>query len=149
MSEHGFTNDSREYERVIAWRDAAIADGWEHGSQSSEAEERWSKLTRDGFVCQVLTRSRGNEVLDPARGYHQSVHGKYAYQAKVSLWGPDGVAVNPGLIYDWDAIRESLRACPECGAKDVETFRVAFANRACAKCRPALEAKLCKPGWCD
>lgn len=30
MNEFGFTNDSREYERVCAWRDAAIADGWDH-----------------------------------------------------------------------------------------------------------------------
>lgn len=106
--EFGFTNDSREYQRVIAWRDAAIADGWEHGPQSSEAEERWSRLTRDGFVCQILTRSRGNWVPDPNWPNHPNPHGKWAYEAQVSMWGPDGVSVNPGLVYDWGKIEAVL-----------------------------------------
>lgn len=150
MSMFGFTNDSREYQRVTAWRDEAIADGWKHEpTYENEAEERASRLSRDGFSAQILTRSRGNYIPDPRWPNHPAPHGKWTYEAQVNVWGPDGVAVNPGLSYDWNVLTAGLRVCPECGAEDVETFRVAFANRACEECRPALTARLCTPGWCD
>src|SRR6266478_4034061 len=113
----GFTNDFREYERVVAFRDAAIADGWSHEpTYGSESEERASRLNRDGFSMQILTRSRGNEVLDPARGMHRSVHGKWAYEAQVNVWGPDGMSIDIGPAYDWEAIKAAVRKCPECEA---------------------------------
>jgi hypothetical protein len=147
----GFTNDSREYERVCAWRDAAIADGWHHEPTypKSELEDRACRLSRDGWSVQILTRSRGNYIPDPQWPNRPSPHGKWAYEAQVSVWGPDGLAVNPGLTYDWNALKANLRHCPECGKDDVETRRVAFANRCCNDCAPKLKAELEKPGWCD
>jgi len=144
----GFTNDSREYDRVVAYRDAAIADGWHHeATYGSESEERACRLRRDGWQMQILTRSRGNYIPDPKWPNHPSPHGKYAYEAQVSVWGPDGMDVRPGAIYDWESLKAKLRICPNCGAKDVETERVGFAGRCCAKCLPEQRKQVEYPGW--
>lgn len=151
MEMFGYTNDTKEYERVCAFRDAAIADGWTHKPtySGSEGEERACDLDKEGFHMLILTRSRENEVLNPKCGMHSTTHGKWRYQAVISIWGPDGLAIHPGQTYDWEEIKAGLRSCPECGAKDVPTERVGFANRVCANCAPALRAKIEKPGWCD
>ena len=147
--EFGFTNDDKVYREVVAFRDAAIADGWVHRpTYESEPEERACRLSRGGFTMQILTRSRDNEVLDPSRGYHHSIHGKWKYEAQVNIWGPDGLCISPGSpVYDMERIKAGLRRCDACGAKDVETQRYSFAGRCCAKCRPEMAAKYEKPGW--
>jgi hypothetical protein len=150
MMTFGFTNDTKEYDRVRSFRDAAIADRWSHkATYDSEPEERASHLYREGFVMSVLTRSRENEVLNPARGIYSTSHGKWRYEAQVHIWGPDGMAIDSGPVYDWGKLTAGLRHCPECGADDVDTQLVGFANRVCADCAPALRKKIEKPGWCD
>lgn len=145
----GFTNDDKIYRAVVAFRDAAIADGWTHiPTYQCEPEERASRLSKDGFTMQILTRSRDNEVLDPSRGYHHSVHGKWKYEAQVSIWGKDGLGVSLiGPVYDMERIKTGVRRCDSCRAEDVDTERYSFAGRCCAKCRPAMAAKYEKPGW--
>ena len=145
----GFTNDDKIYREVVAFRDAAIADGWaHHATYQCESEERASRLSKDRFTMQILTRSRDNEVLDHSRGYHHSIHGKWKYEAKVSIWGPDGLGISLiGPIYDMKRIKAGLRRCDACRAEDVDTERYSFAGRCCAKCRPAMAAKYEKPGW--
>lgn len=145
----GFTNDSREFARVCAWRDAAIADGWDHRpTYGNESEERACRLSHpDGWSIQILTRSRGNYVPDPRWPNHPAPHGKWTYEAQVNVWGPDGMHVPAGATYDFARMKALLRTCPECKATDVETERVGFANRCCAKCAPALRAKIETPGW--
>ena len=120
-----------------SYRDAAIADGWDAKPMCQhEAFERAAMLKRDGWVMHVLARPP---------------EGKFRGDIDITVWGPDGLAVPvifPRTYSMADLIR-GLRYCLECGAEDVKTYRVAFANRCCAACRPALKAKLERPGWCD
>ena len=145
----GFTNSDEVYREVCAFRDAAIADGWSHtATYESEPEERASRLIKEGFVMQILSRSRDNEVLCPERGYRYSVHGKWKYEAQVNVWGPDGLGISlTDLKYDWQKIKDGLRRCDSCGAQDVDTQRYSFAGRCCAKCRPEMARQYEKPGW--
>ena len=130
----GFTNDRASFEAAAAWRDAAVADGWSvqptYGAH--EGVERAAKLTRDGFVAQVITRTKV---------------GKWLYEASVSVWGPDGLAVAPPNAYDWSAIVAATKRCSYCKAPDVETERVGFAGRCCAACLPAVRQCVERPGW--
>src|SRR3990167_2938315 len=136
MSKFGFTNDIEEYEHVICWRDAAVADGWEiHPTYGGhESKDRACTLTRDGFKALVLT-------LDQLGAKN------WKYEAEVNLWGPDGLMIPAGIEYDWERIQAGLRRCPKCGAQDVETHRFSFAGRACEVCLPELKREHEKPGW--
>ena len=137
----GFTNDQARYDAAIAWRTAAIADGWkaepiypatEHSV--GESMERACKLTRDGFVAQVYTRSPS---------------GRWKFEAKVNAWGPDRRAILVPVVYSWEAIQAGVRTCRYCKAVDVETHLVGFAGRACAACLPEQRRRQECPGWCD
>lgn len=134
--EWGFTDSIDDFNAVVAWRDAAIADGWEHRPTygDHEAEDRACKLTRDGFVVQVLTR--------------RHVKANRRYEAQVSAWGPDRLALRVPNIYDWQAMQDAIMRCQYCGAHPVKTQRVAFAGRACEACGPKEQAKLPK-NWAD
>lgn len=134
--EWGFTDSIHDFNAVVAWRDAAIADGWEHRPTygTHESEDRACKLTKDRFVVQVLTRT------------HEKA--KRRYEAQVSAWGPDGLAIRVPDIYDWHAIQSAVMRCNYCGACPVETSRVAFAGRACGTCGPQERAKLPR-NWAD
>lgn len=130
------TNDSRKYEAAVAWREAAIADGWVATPQyDTEAMDRVCRLTRDGFACRVMSR------IKPCPGY--------AYEAGVAIWGPDQLAVRAPLVYDWAAIQAGLRTCGSCHRKDVETSRVGFANRCCEECRPKVAQQIETRGWAE
>ena len=74
---------------------------------------------------------------------------KFAYEAMVYLWGPDGLSIKPEAPYNWKRIKEGLRVCGWCGAAGVHTERVGFANRVCAKCIPEAQGKIEQPGWDD
>lgn len=130
----GFTNDLTVLEAVRQWRDAAIADGWTERDMDNDPRRRRSHLNRDGYTAHTVTR----EGSDGS---------KWKCEAAIYLWGPDGPAIEPPSIYDWAAITAGQRHCPVCGRDGVETFRIAFANRACAECRPCLRAKLEVGNW--
>lgn len=137
---HGFTNDEQQYREVCAWRDAAIADGWQHEPlyPNHEPEQRAAKLKHpEGFVAQIISRD------------NCSKGGKWKYEAMVSVWGPDDLCLAPGRIYSLDHLRARLRDCGNCGATDVDTVRYSFAGRCCEKCLPAMRKKHEYPGWCN
>ena len=119
------------------YRDDAIADGWDaEPMYQQEAFERAARLQRDGWVMNVFAR--------PPKE-------KFRGDVNVTIWGPDGLSVRISFptAYSMAYLIGELRCCPECGAKNVNTYRVAFSNRCCAACRPALKAKLERAGWCD
>jgi hypothetical protein len=136
MIDFGFTNSQADLDVVIAWRDAAIADGWDHEATyaPTEGEDRACRLRRDGYVAQVISRA-GDA-------------GKWKAQASVSLWGPDGMSIRPPKTYDWDAIRRGVETCHYCKAFPVKTERVAFAGRGCVTCAPKERVKL-PANWAD
>lgn len=139
----GFTNSKADLDAVVAWRDAAITDGWSHRpTYESEAEERVCSLEKDGFKAMVLTRCPVS--LPSSR--HQS---KWFAEAEVNVWGSDGLAIKPPDVYDWQFIESAVSTCGYCGAHPVETERVGFAGRCCSKCLPAMRAKIEVPGWCS
>lgn len=115
----------------------AEADGWTWAPTYGDHEpvEQAFRGEREGFVIQGLARP-GDDLLPTG-----SIH----------AWGPDRVSLHPiPIVYPgFAALKALVEHCPECGADGVETQRVAFANRACAACAPALRAKLERPGWCD
>ncbi|HUW08396.1 MAG TPA: hypothetical protein VM537_01645 [Anaerolineae bacterium] len=135
-------NDPKEIERVRRFVAAAVADGWEIApTYQSEDVSRAARLTKDGFVMQTIMRED-----EDGRPHAWSRKGT---EASISIWGPDGLGVDVPLEYDGDLIRSWTRKCGECGATDVDTKRVAFANRVCNACLPAARKKYEKPGWCD
>jgi hypothetical protein len=140
---NGYTEDRRQLEAVRAWVKAAEADGWSLRPTfpKNETAESAATLERDGFKLMTLARVHQPQDRPGLRKRAEF------YAVSIHLWGPDGVAIEPPPLYDWGAVRAGLRKCPECGAEDVETFRVAFANRACGSCRPALAKALEFPGW--
>ncbi len=123
---------------VRDWKNAAIQDGWTCQPLNSDSrwKERWVKLQRDGFVVQVMTR-------DPVEGDLMRQSTEY----DIAAWGPDGLALDVPYPYDWAAMQRNLLLCSECKRFVEKTVRVAFANRTCEKCAPALRAQMEKPGW--
>jgi hypothetical protein len=114
---------------AIAWRTAALKDGWSmeplHEHASWEAAAR---LERQGFVAYVYATPK-----DPA----------------VFVWGSDKLGLHSTVEYSWDALVRGLRICLECGAEDVPTQRVWFAGRVCETCLPAARVKYETKGWAD
>lgn len=126
--------DQLTLEQVRAWRDAAIADGWDATpTYETESIDRATRLRRDGWEAQVLTRDDSPQSIS----------------ATVHLWGPDGLAVRTGIAYDFDKLKAGLRTCMACKATDVDTQRYSFAGRCCAACRPEMARRTEQPGWCD
>lgn len=130
----GFTNDDARFAAATAWREAAIADGWDaKPSYASEAMDRMCKLERDGFVVRVASRTQ---------------MGKWKYQADVCGWAPDGLQIRLPTVYtDFELIKQQVRHCSDCNKDDVDTFRVSFAGRVCASCLPAAQKAREYPGW--
>ena len=116
---------------VVAWRDAAISDGWESSQtyRGGEAEDSASTLTRERWRAQVYARSERD--------------------CSVYVWGPDGLAVPAGDVYDFPALLAGLTHCKTCGRSGVSTHRVGFAGRVCAACLPAERKRVVTPGWCN
>lgn len=127
-------------EAARQWRRDAMADGWtsEPTYRAQETDETHARLWRDGFVAHVMARPGG-----------PSTHGgPFLPMYGVHVWGPDGMAIRVGLVYDDEAIRRGPETCIYCGVHPVKTERVGFAGRACPTCRPIEWAKLPK-NWAD
>jgi hypothetical protein len=133
--EFGLTNDEQEINEVSAFREAAIADGWEaQPGSAAELIEDYAHLSKEGFKMHTMSR--------------RLVNSKFKFQASVHIWGPDGWAIGLlGPIYNWDEIKAGVRRCNECGAEDVETERYSFAGRCCAGCRPKMAAQHERGNW--
>ena len=145
-NEFGFTNDPQELEKVISFRDAAIADGWAiKPSYPSESMGRASRLEKEGFIIQVLSRDNTPESKFPPNP-NDRVGIKWEYEVDIHIWGPDGLIIREPSSYDWEEIKKGVITCNQCG-KEGKTFRFFFAGRACAECLPALKKKYEKPGW--
>ena len=131
----GFTNDDKEHQRMMGYRQAVIADGWTCKPRyEGEPIDSYSEHEKNGFTLIICTRS-------PV--------GKWKYQAEVSIWGPDGLAIEPPKVYSMDGILKNESKCCMCKTVGVPTSRVAFANRVCDKCLPEARKKLEYPGWCN
>ncbi len=119
----------------LAWRDAAVADGWacEPTYGDHESVDRAYRLNHpEGFTAQGLART-GSERSLPV--------------AELHIWGPDGLRIEPPATYDMAAIRAGLRRCDNCKATDVSTRRYSFAGRCCDACRPEMARQHEQPGW--
>ncbi len=134
----GFSNDPKEIEKIETWRDAAIADGWEHKpTYNSEAESRACSLSKDGFKASMLTRRN-----EPGSK-------KWLFEANVHVWGPDGMCVQVDFPYSFESIIAGVNKCGNCNREGVKTHLAGFAGRFCAECLPLAKKKLEYPGWCD
>jgi hypothetical protein len=120
---------------ALAWREAAIADGWESRPTYQQEDEMTAfRLTRDGFIIQGLARPESE--LSVGSG-------------ELSGWGPDGLHIPVGEIYDWNALKTAVETCGYCGAHPVKTERVGFAGRCCEACLPAMRERIETPGWAE
>ena len=136
-SEFGFSNNAVDLESVRRWVADAVADGWEISpTYQTEPVESAATLDRDGFRVMALMRDRG-----------ENRDRRYRYEAKVSAWGPDGLAISVPAKYDFALVEKAVRRCGECGNEDVDTQRVGFAGRVCARCLPEARKKHEYPGW--
>jgi hypothetical protein len=135
--EFGFTNNIEDLESVRQWVADAVVDGWSiEATYRVESVERAATLVKDGYKALVLMRDNSNETGR-----------RWKYEAQVSAWAPDRMAISVPRHYDFALIEKAVRRCGECGAKDVDTQRVGFAGRACVACLPAARKKYEFPGW--
>jgi transposase-like protein len=119
---------------VRDWIAAAVADGWTRtATYKYESIDRACHLEREGFVASALTR-------DPQ-------FDEWRAEYSICLWGPDGAGIEIPYPYYWQKIQDGLTTCPQCHATGVKTVRVAFADRACEACAPALTAKISMAHW--
>lgn len=131
----GFTNDDKEYQRVLEYRKAVMNDGWVSKPRyNNEPIESYSEHHKEGFILTIGSRKKV---------------GKWKYECDISIWGPDQLAVAPPLEYNWEEILERLTRCDICKETGIPVQRVAFANRVCKNCLPEARKKLESPGWCD
>lgn len=130
------TKDKAKFDGIVAFRDAAIADGWHaEATYQTESFDRAAHLTRDGYTIQIITRD--NE----GKSY------KYRYNCSVNIWGPDGLSITAPAEYDFDKIEVGAKTCLLCGKVADEVFRYNFAGKACADCIEKAREETEKPGW--
>lgn len=140
-----YSNDISDHRSVVAWRDAAMTDGWKLESvYSDEPAISYGRITKDGYkgnVCARVTSEMKTRIK-----HHTN---KWAFNSEIHLWGPDGLAITAPFPYSWSAILSNATKCDECEEVGVVTLRVAFCQRVCATCLPTARAKYETPGWCD
>lgn len=130
------SNERASYDKAVAYREAAIADGWDcEASYEIESVKRAARLTRDGWVIQILSRDNRDRTR------------KFNYDASVAVWAPDRLAVRARHPYSFEQLEAATRECLYCDAKDVDTVLISFAGRCCAECRPRLAKTHERPGW--
>jgi hypothetical protein len=133
----GFTNKLEDLESARQWVADAVADGWTiEPTYRTESIKRAATLTKDDYKALVLMRDDSH-----------TPGSRFKYTAQVSVWGPDGLAINVPREYDFALIEKAVRRCSECGVDDIDTQRVGFAGRVCAACLPAAQKKHEYPGW--
>lgn len=131
----GFTNEDDHIESVRAFVAAAVADGWSiEPTYGSEPVTSAARLQKAGYMGQALMRVKDKPS-------------KWKYEAQISLWGPDGLAIKPPCPYDWNAITAGTTRCSACGADGVKTVRYSFAGRCCESCLPKMREQHERPGW--
>lgn len=142
----GFGEKREPWEYVTAYREAMIADGWEAEPTypSHEPLESAARLKRDGFVCLMLSRSKG-----PKEEREERHRGLKQYETKIHIWGPDRLAITPPFPYSFEGCVDGATRCHACGKRGVETQRVNFAGRVCAECLPEQRRLTERPGWCN
>ena len=136
----GLTNDKTIVDAAAAWRDAAIEDGWTPEPMYPKDEDisQSCRLTKDGFVAQILTRELNIQG------------GRYKYQAEVHAWGSDDLAIAVPFVYPgFDVLKALMKRSNYCGTENVDTQRVNFAGRCCETCLPEQRRLTEFPGWCD
>lgn len=116
--------------QVIAYRRAMIKDGWKFSrNYKNESVLLASKSERDGFKVQIYSRTDRD--------------------CGVYFWGPDGLAIEPPVPYNYLSLVMGMRICGYCKRENVETERVNFAGRCCIQCLPTIRRKTEQPGWAD
>lgn len=144
-SDFGFQDRDIWHSHVVQYRDEMVADGWSiEPTYGSEPVESASRLKRQGFVSLILTRDKG-----PVEDREPRNKGLRRYEAQVSIWGPDGLAITVPYPYSFAACVANTRKCSGCKATEVPTERVGFAGRVCASCLPDARRRIETPGWCD
>jgi hypothetical protein len=133
----------RMLELVRAWVVAAVADGWSIGpTYRHEPVESAARLDHAALGLKAAVLTRAAPPFCCADG---------TPVVSLNVWDLDNVALDHGVPesfrYDRAALLAAKRTCPVCKATNVETFRVAFANRACAACLPAERARLERRNW--
>jgi hypothetical protein len=128
------------YEKIVAFRDAAVKDGWSiKPTYKLEEVDEASTLQRDGFRMSILTR-----MASPGDLYRRP-----SFDVCIGIWGPDGLAIRVPPVYNFESIKEGLRICNNCKKTNVKTERYSFAGRCCKKCLPQMKKEHEGPGWCD
>lgn|SRR3990167_9262193 len=134
-----FTVSEETKHRVRAWVCTAIVDGWHReAAYKHESVDRACHLTRDGYTVSALMR----EPIENNKFAQSTVY-------TLNAWCPRGLSLQIPHPYSFEQLVKNTRLCGKCGQEDVDTFRVAFANRVCKVCLPLEKQRLETPGWCD
>lgn len=131
---YNHTLAKKKLEKIRAFRDAAVADGWViEPLYKVESVENAAKLTTGKWVMHVYTRAHTESSM--------------RIDTSISIWGPDQLQVEPPDVYDMDEIKRRLRRCNYCTCDNLDVQRVGFAGRCCRECLPAMRKKYEFPGW--
>ena len=124
---------------ALAWRKAAMADGWiSSATYNHEVEEQAFTLRHpEGFHALGLARPP------------DAVRGLTRWVGRIHAWAPDGIHVPAGDVYDMAALRRAVQTCEFCKQHPVKTVRLAFVNRACVPCAETKRAEYEPPGWSE
>ena len=122
------------HEQLNQFVAATVADGWDiepmYKNHRTEGVARAALLEKDGFKINVVNRL-----------------GENVYQGPIHGWGPDKLAIDINIPYDWEKIKDSVNICGICDQKKPKLQRVGYANRVCTDCLPEAKAEIEKPGW--
>jgi hypothetical protein len=71
----------------------------------------------------------------------------FSSSGEVSIWGPDGLALDPPAHPSKKELRRALHVCSYCKKEVLQIVRIGFAGRCCPPCREAHKAEVEFPGW--
>jgi hypothetical protein len=135
-------NNYIDFQKAIEFRTAAIADGWVvKPTYDHEPVESAASLKHpEGFTMLIITREHNLKLYPNV---------KTKYEIDISIWGPDGLAIDVPLKYNMLDIRAGVLMCSNCKRVVPKTVRYSFAGRCCEECLPELRKRFEKPGWCN
>lgn len=155
------------YAPYAAWREAALADGWEEtpgGPWGIQARDKGIDR-RTGQLHHTGERRPGDnsiklikgefiiELIDRVVGLNSSKHG-FKEQFMMG-WARKGHQVLHKIpeVYSWEALKFAATLCTNCGKPNLKNEPLhpySFAGMACSVCdTSSFRAKVEPPGWAD
>jgi hypothetical protein len=113
----------------------------------TEIREEWERNCTPLLVIPVIVDNYPKVFVVVRR--KGNLYNLHRYFPVGNNWAPDGLAVEPPAVYNFEELVRNSRTCEFCKAQNVDTQRVGFAGRCCAACLPDARKRIETKGWCD